>query len=319
MDSKSKYRQFCETEGTIPIFSQNWWLDAVCGAGNWDVVVIEKGGMIVATLPYQHKNKFGLNFIDMPPLTQSMGPWLRVIAGKSATQYARQKELLTQLIRGLPKFDYFNQNFNINITNWLPFFWNGFKETTRYTYLLEDLDSCEQISNEFTGSIRREIKKAKNRFKLNVRWDINIETFYTLNEMTFERQGRSVPYDQDIVKRIDDACAARNARKIIGAEDQEGRLHAAVYLIWDRNSAYYLMGGSDPRLRNSGAFSLCMWEAINFAARVNLRFDFEGSMQEPIERFFRHFGARQVAYFNITYRSKVLKRLNALKTLIYPD
>lgn len=136
--------------------------------------------------------------------------------------------------------------------------------------------------------------------------------------MTFERQGRSIPYNKDVVKRIDDACSLGNARKIIGVQDLNGILHAAIYIIWDRNSAYYLMGGSDPKLRNSGAFSLCMWEAIKFAATVSSRFDFEGSMLEPIERFFRHFGARQVPYFNVTYRSKFLKRLNAIKIFICP-
>lgn len=41
---------------------------------------------------------------------------------------------MNYFIDNLPKFDYFNMNFHYSITNWLPFYWRGFKQTTRYTY-----------------------------------------------------------------------------------------------------------------------------------------------------------------------------------------
>ncbi|MCY1460607.1 Acetyltransferase (GNAT) domain protein [compost metagenome] len=125
-----------------------------------------------------------------------------------------------------------------------------------------------------------------------------------------------VPYSRDLVKRIDDACAERKRRAILIAEDPEGRRHAGVYIVWDQNSAYYIMGGGDPELRNSGATSLCMWEAIKLASTVTKAFDFEGSMLEPVERFFRGFGASQVPYFSITKTpSKLLKTYFFLQDL----
>lgn len=72
------------------------------------------------------------------------------------------------------------------------------------------------------------------------------------------------------------------------------------------------MGGSDPDLRNSGANSLCMWEAIKFASTATKAFDFEGSMIEPVERFFRAFGARQKPYFQIS-------KINSPFVKIYQD
>ncbi|QPT41279.1 GNAT family N-acetyltransferase [Oligella ureolytica] len=100
------------------------------------------------------------------------------------------------------------------------------------------------------------------------------------------------------------------------AEDEQGRHHAGVYLIWDDNTAYYLMGGGDPDLRNSDATSLCMWEAIQFAATVTKNFDFEGSMIEPVERFFRGFGAVQTPYFSISKtNSKLIKTYRFLQEI----
>ena len=61
MTNKEKYADFCEVEKTIPIFSQSWWLDAVCGNA-WDVCLVEKGGEIYASMPYQIKTRYGLGY-----------------------------------------------------------------------------------------------------------------------------------------------------------------------------------------------------------------------------------------------------------------
>ena len=298
--SKQKYRAHCKVEPTIPIFPKDWWLDAVCGKDNWDAVLIEKEGQVIASMPYYMVKKYGMHIITMPKLTQTMGPWLRPSNAKYANQLADQKNLMTALIQKLPHFDYFCQNFHYSITNWLPFCWQGFSQTTRYTYVLEDISDTQKIWNGMLPKIRTDIKKAQNRFGLQVCTDLGIDAFLTINEQTFIRQGIKLPYSKYFVKRLDKACEEHNARRIFFAKDMDGRIHAAVYIVWDENSAYYLMGGSDSDLRNSGANSLCMWKAIEFASKVTKAFDFEGSMIEPVERFFRAFGARQIPYFQVS-------------------
>jgi len=62
---------------------------------------------------------------------------------------------------------------------------------------------------------------------------------------------------------------------------------------------YYLMQGSDPALRSSGAALLTQWHAIQYAAGVTAVYDFEGSILEGIEHVFRSFGAVQRPYFTI--------------------
>jgi hypothetical protein len=103
-----------------------------------------------------------------------------------------------------------------------------------------------------------------------------------------------------VVRRIYEACEKQGSGQAFFAVDRQDRVHAALYLVWDGRAAYYLLGGGDPKLRNSGAHSLIMWEAIKHAATVSKTFDFEGSMVEPVERFFRAFGARQKPYHQIT-------------------
>jgi hypothetical protein len=60
----------------LPIFLQDWWLDAVCG-DDWGATSVEKGDEMVATLPYYLVSRYGFRVITMPKLTQSMGPWIK--------------------------------------------------------------------------------------------------------------------------------------------------------------------------------------------------------------------------------------------------
>ena len=72
MDSKEKYRELCEAEGSrIPLFQQYWWMETVCAGKRWDVLLSERDGVIEGALPYLIGKKLGLRYILQPQLTQS--------------------------------------------------------------------------------------------------------------------------------------------------------------------------------------------------------------------------------------------------------
>ena len=316
---KQKYRDFCKNESSIPIFSRDWWLDAVCSEPgiDWNVILLRKGDDIVASMPYCIKRRHGLTYITMPKLTQTIGPWLRDSKAKYAKALAQQKVLMTELIQGLPPFDHFIQNFHYPITNWLPFYWQGFSQTTRYTYILENISNLDIVWSGFESKIRTDIRKAERTLTVDTNPDI--DSFLYLNDMTFARQGLKTPYSRALIKQLDISCQNMSCRKVFTASDSQNRMHAGVYLVWDHHSAYYLMSGANPELRNSGATSLCLWEAIRFASKVCSQFNFEGSMIEPVERFVRGFGARQVPYFQINKMSRLMQMIFTVRNLIKPN
>src|SRR5699024_787057 len=126
---------------------------------------------------------------------------------------------------------------------------------------------------------------------------------------TLNRKKASTREDFGLFSRVFEASTSRNQGQLFVARDARKNIHAALFLVWDQHSAYYLMGGASGRFRTSGAQSLLMWEAIKFASDKTNKFDFEGSMLEPVERFFRGFGARQKPYFQITKMSKKMSVL----------
>lgn len=235
----------------------------------------------------------------MPSMTQKLGILFAPSDAKPAEVQSAEQKLATDLIKQLGSPLSFHQNFHENFTDWLPFYWQGYAQTTRYTYVLENISDHTALWNGMRPNHRRDIRRSQ-RLGLSVTDTIDLSHFLDLNRKTFSRQGREPLAADEQISRMDAACLANAGRKIFAGVDRQGRVHAAVYIAWADNTAYYLMGGSEPELRDSGAQLLALWEAIKFAGSVAKRFDFEGTMLPQVERVFRGFGAKQLPYFSIS-------------------
>ena len=236
----------------------------------------------------------------MPPLTQKLGILFAPTDNKKPVELLSANQKLSgELIASLGPVVSFHQNFHENFSDWLPFYWQGYSQTTRYTYVLEDISEPKELWARMRPHHRRVIRKAQG-LGIRVKDDLELPEFLELNRKTFARQGEQPLATDDVIYRVDNACCLNAGRKIFAGVDTQGRIHAAVYIAWAGNTVYYLMGGSEPELRQSGAQVLALWEAIRFASTVVQRFDFEGSMLPQIERVFRGFGATQVPYFRIS-------------------
>jgi hypothetical protein len=297
---QSEYRQFAWSCAGIPLFLQPWWLDACSGPSGWDAVVVTSGGTAQAGLPFVRTVGRRSVVLGMPKLTPVLGPWFSAPGGKSGNRLAIEKDLIGELLDRLPPCDSYSQNWHHSMTNWLPAYWRGYEQTTRYTYRIPSLSNLDAVWAGMQSNIRTDVRKAEGRFGVVVDQNASLEEFLGLQDKTFARQGRASPYAREFLGRVDAAASSQGVRRIFVARDPTGQPHAGVYLVWDERSAYYLMGGGDPELRSSGATSLCLWQAIRFASTVTASFDFEGSMMEPVERLFRAFGAEQTPYFAVS-------------------
>jgi hypothetical protein len=286
----------------MTMFHQPWWLDTVAPQ-RWASVELKEGQRVVASLPYMLERKpLGLQFITMPPLTQVLGPIEPVYQGKYASMLSRQKDIHEALIAGLPRYDLFRQSFHPALTNWLPFHWKGFAQSTRYTYRLELARPIDALWADFQEKTRTDIRKAERN--LTLRDEPDPERFLAVLDRTFDRQRLRSPLDPALVRRLFDAAPKHVKFRAVAAVDAEAAVHGVALFLGDADCVYYLLGGADPALRNSGCQSLLVWSGIQWAAGFSRCFDFEGSMIEGIERFVRGFGARQTPYFQLTAMSR---------------
>lgn len=283
------------------LFHQPWWLDVVA-PNAWATAEVLDGGRVMACMPYTFRRRFGLNFIEMPPLTQVLGPIEPDYQGKYANRLARQKDVYDGLMAALPNYDLFRQSFHSGVTNWLPFYWRGFAQSTRYTYRLDLSLPKDALWAGTQDRVRTDIRKAQRKLKL--REESDPDRFLDVIALTFQRQGMRLPYEAAMIRRLFDQAPRHARMRVLAAEDQHGAIHGVALFVGDEDCVYYLLGGADPNLRNSGCQSLLLWEGICWAATFSRVFDFEGSMLEGVERFVRGFGAQQTPYFQITAMSR---------------
>ena len=309
-----KYIFFCKRENFIPLFSQPWWMDAVCIDGYWDVLLYEKDNEILGALPYYVKKRWGISYITQPEFTQNNGVVIKYPQDqKYEKKLSYEKEVMTALIEQLEKLPiaFYQQSFHCSYTNWLPFYWKGYKQTTAYTYRIEDISDMNVVFENFDYSKRKNIKKAIK--DIDVSFDLPADVFYENHRMSLAKQQGSISYSYDLFKRIYEAAYKNEQGRVICCKGKGGNIHAALFVIWDKKSAYDLISTIDPDYRNSGAATLAVYEMIKYLQNKVRVFDFEGSMIEGVENSFRKFGAMQTPYYHI---NKIMTKNPLLRILI---
>ena len=299
----------------MPVFSMPWWLDAVCGKQGWDVILVERNNEIVASFPYYIKHNAGMRFLAMPPLTQKLGVYIKYPENQSTVaKLSYEKDVMNEIITRLPKHDFFRVNFDYRYTNWLPFYWQKFSQTTRYTYVIEDISDVDRVYQNFDSSKKRNIKKARRL--VEVGFDLPCKDFYENHRMNLQKQGEKISYSFDIFRNLYEAVYREGRGRAIYCRDKQGNLHAAYLVVWDHVSAFNLVTNIDPDYRDSGASSLLIYEMIQYLSGKVKKFDFEGSMIEGVERSYRRFGTEPKPYFRIYKgKSKRFIILNGLKDI----
>ena len=305
MDNKQRYRTLCETEISIPIYSRDWWLDCVCGEDNWDVLIYDEKDRIEAAMPYYRLSR---NIITMPSQCQTMGIWFNPAFEHKQypTNLHRRRKISTWFIENLPSHKVFLQTFHHSYTDWLPFYWKGYKQTVRYTYILPDISDHELLFENIKNNVHRNLKKAK-RNNLEIRKGIPVEQFLTIYGKTFINKGMKV-YAPDKLHRLIDKSVQRGQGEILGAYDKSGNLCAALFVVWQESCAYHIAGSSDPDYKEIGAFPSLIWETIRFVSSYSRAYDFEGSMLPGVERLCREFGGIQFPYFQISKNDNFFTR-----------
>ena len=215
MNTKDKYHLLCNTETSIPIFSRDWWLDTVCGKDKWKVLLVEEKERITAAMPLYCPRQ---GIISMPSYTQTMGPWFA--PESKDTKYTKtlghRQVLCKQLLNTLKSYPYFMQNFHYGITDWLPFYWEGYRQTTRYTYMLKDIRNTKAILGNMSFNIRRNITKARDKYHITVKKGISIEEFLLIQAQTFKRQQITNKEDMEVLIKLINICRKTGPGRFMG-------------------------------------------------------------------------------------------------------
>ena len=236
------WNEFVDKSPQGSIFVKSFWLDAV-GVKYSILGCFDKGDKLVGGMPITENKK---GYLTMPKLTQTLGIIFSDFSEmKYVKKISKEKDIIMSFVDNIPKFKNFNFGFHYNFENWMPFMWKGYKQQTRYTYVIEDIQNIEKVRREFADNTKSVITKSIAQ-DLRVIDNLTLTDMYNTLKKTFERQNMSVPFDFHWFIEFDNIINSNNARKMFFTVDSQNNLHAALYLVYDKNSAYYLLGGADP-------------------------------------------------------------------------
>lgn len=205
---------------------------------------------------------------------------------------------------------YININLPDKVIDTQPFIWKGYLSRTRFSYLIdlkkEESVLWDNLSSEKRKSINKAVKDG-----LVIEQSTNHELVYSLIIKSLERN--ELAKNKDIIKNI--LFSFSNQQNSFAFVAYNNSLPiGATFCVVNDNKAIYLFGGFDSENKHHGAGVSCMWQSILTAKKMGLNyFDFEGSMDPKIERYFREFGGELISYFTVQKIKPLLKMMLRIK------
>lgn len=308
MTNKELYRQLCETEGSrIPLFQQYWWMETVCKDKQWDVLLCQHNGRIEGALPYLVGRKYGLRYILQPQLTQFCGPWYNHPENADRVEFEHRvgSDLAAQL--NALRAHLCLMHFSPAVTDWLPFHWAGYSQTTRYTYRFPSIADPDTLIANASRARRQNLSDVESLCTLDTFF--SPKEFAIMHHEYFLRKKGSDLLSKEFIERVCHIALGRNQALLWALRDHNGHPVNVSFVVYDKQCAYALMSAIAPDApRNSQTY--LFWQMIRHLSSITQSFDFEGSMDKGNEYFYRTFGTVQTPFFEVSrYRPQLLQTL----------
>jgi hypothetical protein len=280
------------------IFNSYSWKENVHGGALKYFGIYEDDGQLVGAFHLYFKKYLWMTFIKNPPYVPHIGLIFNNRSSNPANALSFTKkitELVSEYISSLSP-SVLSIALPPVITDTQAFFWKKFKVIPNYTYQLNLSQTEDEIEKRFSPEHRNSFKKAmKENVEVKPCADYKVVKGLIMN--TFDRKSESVS-EETIDKILFNFAGPENSFAFVAYH--EGKAIAASFCLFDKNMAYYLLGGYDNNSKHQGAGIACVYNSILNAKRKDLKiFDFEGSMIKEVERYFRSFGPDLVPYYTI--------------------
>ena len=286
---------------------QAWWLDAT-SKENWDVIFAKIHDEIVGFFVFSYQKKLGKTIVTNLPLTQYSGPFIFYPTNLNKSDiHSFENKVYTSIIEQLnsKNIDFIEINCHHSFKNWQQFFWSGYKQTTKYTYILDNISNKETLLKEMSYSQRaKRIKKAKNDYYFSL--ELSAEEFYDFYKSNLKDLDKTIFYSKEFFLKLYNAAKERNQGQIISIYSKDNELLAALWTIWDSEFAYNMIMTSDKKKKCSEGTTLLIWETIDFLKDKTKNYDFEGSMIKGVALRNQSYGATALPYHCISKSNSLI-------------
>lgn len=267
----------------VRIYATSLWLD--CVSPNWEALIY---GDYEILMPLPVKRKFGIRYLAQPPLTQQLGFYSPSEIDIKIVEAFYQKTLSL--------FSYGN----INVNNEFPF--NRFAITRRKNYILSLNKHCNEINNEYSRSLRSNIRKAK-KINLSLRTstdiDATVEKIKALHISRIKTEGKIYNFLNILYEQF----SKTGQSFILEAYDRNDEFLGNVIYFKDKKRIYEIGAAFTKKGRDLEAHPYIIDHMIGQHADTDYIFDFEGSNIRGIEKFNQSFGAVLEPYYAVSWNN----------------
>ncbi len=299
-EEKGNWDELVSNSPQGSVFQTTSWLENL-NTRSYKIFVCSYKNNIVAGIPITYIKKNGLKFATNPPFT----PYLGVVfkTNENKTKYVNQLSFETKIsitfANQLKTFPYFSFSFNYHFNDPLPFIWENYSVSPRFTYLLK-LDNLDELLSNMERDTRNRVVTAQ-KYNLSIEKG-KINDLTTLIELTYKRKGLKIPYTKNFYEESFKDFLKNMVLLIMKDNDE---VIAGSLMAFDNKRSYYLIGGFKEDERYKGLGQLLIWNMITYSKNtLNLsEFDFVGTPNPNIERFFRGFGGELTPYYFINKKN----------------
>lgn len=292
-----KWNAFVERSPQGYMYHYTWYLDIVCP--NWKAIIVKNSQEWLAVMPLNIQQKWGISYILQPLLTQFLGILFKPQDSKMEKTLSDKKDWVTEIISHIPKkVKVFNYNFSPYFDYPLPFYWCKYQLFTRYNYELDLSIGMDKLLENLHTKTRYQIKKNEKDNNVFIEDSCDIEFFIYTQKKT-NRHFLNESIFSTITELYKKGYEQKKSTLLL-AKSQDKILTGAVFMK-DKKSWINLHGSlKNTQESEKRATEILLWKAIQIALESGAtRFDFEGSMIEGVERFYRKFGGKPIPYLNI--------------------
>jgi hypothetical protein len=269
----------------------------------WQAAIVKNETGWQAVMPFFVSRKWGIKAMLQPLFAQYWGILFAASAFDSNhRQIEWEKALIGHLLPVCDGMHLYTMNVSPALDYVHPFHWQGYRVNVRHTQVLSLTAPEDVLFAHFAGSLRRQIRKAEAQ-ALQLHTGEKVEELIRLIELN-HAGGNAIldtpTRDAATLRRIAAYLADTERGWLLSCRDAEGQVLAAGLWGIFRGRLLYLIGAYHPEYRDRGAMSWLMWQAIRQAKMKEIHsLDFEGSMIEGVEHFFRKFNSSYEVYFQI--------------------
>lgn len=291
----SKWDECINSSFNGMVYGYTWFLDIV--AENWAGLVSDD---YQSVFPLPFKTRLGIQIIYQPFFTQQLGLF--------SNNLISEEKVLGAFQAIPPSFKLISLNLNTHNKA------SGrtLKIHNQLNHELDLINPYSEIRERYSQNLKRNLKKseeAKLSFVKNIKPDGVVELFRS-------NKGRGIRHlhssDYYILKKLIYTSIYKGKMKVYGVYNKTNELVAGACFLISNNKAIFIFSGLSEEGRKSAAMPFLIDSFIKEHSNRHLTFDFDGSNDPNLARFYKSFGSKECYYSRIE-----MSRLPWLLNILY--